>query len=251
MNMRKYISFLIAVAVIFSISTITEAKDMKNETTLNARQQSIVTIAAFTASGDIEKLKPALNEGLDAGLTINEIKEVLVQMYAYTGFPRSLNGMAAFMSVVKDRKANGIQDEEGKEAGPVPADFNRDEYGAKVRAGLAGLDKDISGAEWQLFCPIMDTFLKEHLFADIFVRDVLSEEDRELATIAALANMSGTGGQLFFHYGAAMNSGLTEEQMNSFVEVLDTKVDKKQAQTAKEVLSGVLAKEANSSCSVN
>ncbi|WP_320172396.1 carboxymuconolactone decarboxylase family protein [Maridesulfovibrio sp.] len=215
---------------------------MKNETTLNARQQSIVTIAAFTASGDIEKLKPALNEGLDAGLTINEIKEVLVQMYAYTGFPRSLNGMAAFMSVVKDRKANGIQDEEGKEASPVPADFNRDEYGAKVRAKLAGLDKDISGAEWQLFCPIMDTFLKEHLFADIFVRDVLSEEDRELATIAALANMSGTGGQLFFHYGAAMNSGLTEDQMNSFVEVLDTKVDKKQAQSAKEVLAGVLAK---------
>ncbi len=242
MNMRKYISFLIAVAVVFSISTITEAKDMKNETTLNARQQSIVTIAAFTASGDIEKLKPALNEGLDAGLTINEIKEVLVQMYAYTGFPRSLNGMAAFMSVVKDRKANGIQDEEGKEASPVPADFNRDEYGAKVRAKLAGLDKDISGAEWQLFCPIMDTFLKEHLFADIFVRDVLSEEDRELATIAALANMSGTGGQLFFHYGAAMNSGLTEDQMNSFVEVLDTKVDKKQAQSAKEVLAGVLAK---------
>ena len=66
---------------------------MKNEG-LNAKQKGIVTIAAFTASGDLEKLKTALNEGLDAGLTVNEIKEVLVQMYAYAGFPRSLNGIS-------------------------------------------------------------------------------------------------------------------------------------------------------------
>jgi alkylhydroperoxidase/carboxymuconolactone decarboxylase family protein YurZ len=239
---HRLISLFIAIAAVFSLATITEADDMKNETTLNARQQSIVTIAAFTASGDMEKLKPALNKGLDAGLTVNEIKEVLVQMYAYTGFPRSLNGMAAFMSVVKDRKAEGVQDKEGKEASPVTADFNKDEYGAKVRAKLAGLKTDISGAEWQLFCPVMDTFLKEHLFADIFVRDVLTEEERELATIAALANMRGTEEQLFFHYGAAMNSGLTEGQLNSFIEVLDTKVDKNQAQSAKKVLAGVMAK---------
>jgi len=41
---------------------------------LSERQQSIVLIAAFTASGDIEKLRTALNDGLDAGLTVNEIK---------------------------------------------------------------------------------------------------------------------------------------------------------------------------------
>ena len=50
---------------------------------MNAKQQKIVTIAAFTAKGDLQKLKTALNEGLDAGLTVNEIKEILVQMYAY------------------------------------------------------------------------------------------------------------------------------------------------------------------------
>jgi hypothetical protein len=41
--------------------------------------------------------------------------------------------------------------------------------------------------KWPLFSPAIDTFLKEHLFADIFVRDVISHQDRELATIAALA----------------------------------------------------------------
>jgi alkylhydroperoxidase/carboxymuconolactone decarboxylase family protein YurZ len=87
----------------------------------------------------------------------------------------------------------------------------------------------------------MDTFLKEHLFADIFVRDVISHEDRELATIAALANMSGTAGQLKFHFGAAMNTGLTKAQMHDFIDVLASRVGKAEAESAQAVLSEVLA----------
>ena len=61
--------------------------------TLDGKHQSIVAISAFTAKGDLVQLQKVLNEGLDAGLTINEIKEVLVQLYAYAGFPRSLNAI--------------------------------------------------------------------------------------------------------------------------------------------------------------
>ena len=108
------------------------------ESTLNPKQQSIVAISSFTANGDLEKLKSALNEGLDAGLTVNEIKEVLVQLYAYAGFPRSLNGINTFMAVMDERKAKGISDMEGREASPMPANWNRDEYGAQVRGSAAG-----------------------------------------------------------------------------------------------------------------
>jgi 4-carboxymuconolactone decarboxylase len=77
---KKITAFL---AVLFtsmlSIATLSEAQTMRKEG-LNAKQQRIVTIAAFTAKGDMEKLKTALNEGLDAGLTVNEIKEILVQL---------------------------------------------------------------------------------------------------------------------------------------------------------------------------
>ncbi len=54
----------------FSIAIISEAQTMKKEG-LNAKEETIVTIAAFTAKGDLDRLKSALNEGLDAGLTIN------------------------------------------------------------------------------------------------------------------------------------------------------------------------------------
>ena len=215
---------------------------MKSEAKLDAKQQSIVVIAAFTARGDLDKLKPALAQGLDAGLTINEIKEILVQLYAYAGFPRSLNGIATFMAVLDERKRQGITDNEGREANPLPSDMDRDAYGARVRADLAGQKEIPQPAAWQKFSPIADDFLKQHLFADIFARDVLTHQQRELATIAALANMKGTAGQLFFHLNAAMNTGLTEAEMHGFISVLHNSVDETSAMVAEAVLADVLKK---------
>ena len=54
--------------------------------TLSIRQKAIVPIAAFAAAGDLGKLNAALNQGLDAGMTLSDAKEVLVQLYAYAGF---------------------------------------------------------------------------------------------------------------------------------------------------------------------
>jgi 4-carboxymuconolactone decarboxylase len=214
---------------------------MDGSQALNGKQQSIVPIAAFTANGDLEKLKTALHDGLDAGLTVNEVKEILVHLYAYAGFPRSLNGIHTFMAVIDERRAQGIEDEIGPEASPLPADMNRDEYGAKVRARLAGWETIPPPGRYQLFTPVIDTFLKEHLFADIFARDTLDFQSRELVTISALASMTGTAGQLQFHLGAAMNTGLTEAQMKDFIAVLESRVGEKEAGLARGILDKVLS----------
>lgn len=237
----KFFSILIVFSLFVTNLTFgSEGKKMDELKALDKKQQSIISIAAFTASGDIKHLKPVLNQGLDSKLTINEISEVIVHLYAYTGFPRSLNALNTFREVVEERKSKGIEDAMGREASPVPANLNKDEYGASVRAKLAGLEKDISGAWFQLFAPAMDTFLKEHLFADLFVRDVISHQERELATIGALANMSGTQGQLYFHLGAAMNTGLSDDQMEDFISVLKLLVDTTVSENARNVLTAVL-----------
>ncbi len=213
----------------------------QGEHALNARQRAIIPIAAFTASGDMDRLAPALHEGLDAGLTVNEVKEILVQMYAYAGFPRSLNGIHAFMAVLDERKGKGIRDEEGAQASPLSTGTDRGAYGARVRAMLAGQDVISPPQGYQLFAPVIDTFLKEHLFADIFSRDNLDHQSRELATVAALAAMSGTEGQLLFHLGAALNTGLDDGQLQDFVRVLGDKVGETEAGNAGTVLAVVLA----------
>jgi quercetin dioxygenase-like cupin family protein len=216
------------------------ARPVNTTHALSAKQRGIIPIAAFTATGDQERLRTALTEGLEAGLTVNEIKEILVQMYAYAGFPRSLSGIQTFMAVTDERQARGIKDQAGRDASPLPAGMNRDEYGAKVRATLVGQKVIPAPSGYQLFTPVIDTFLKEHLFADIFARDVLDHQSRELATIAALSSMTGTRSQLQFHLGAAMNVGLTEAQMRDFVTVLAAKVGERESESAGEVLTAVL-----------
>jgi 4-carboxymuconolactone decarboxylase len=244
--MEKKTTALLAViyGLMLNVAAMAEAHTMDAHQALSAKQHSIIPIAAFTATGDLEQLRPALHAGLDAGLTVNEIKEILVQMYAYAGFPRSLNGIHTFMAVMDERQAKGIKDEMGRDASPVPADMNKEAYGAQVRARLAGQDVIPPPSGYQLFTPVIDTFLKEHLFADIFARDNLDYQSRELATIAALASMTGTAGQLRFHLDAAMNTGLTEAQMQDFIAVLQSKVGTKEAESASAILAEVLSNRA-------
>lgn len=129
------------------------ASEMNHEQTvsdtLSARQQAIPLIAASMASSQMDKLNAALNQGLDAGLKINETKEILVQLYAYTGFPRSLNALNELMKVVEARKQRGVEDVEGKE--PVAAIPVGDEL---RRVGTANQTK-ISGAPVQDLCLIL------------------------------------------------------------------------------------------------
>src|SRR4030043_42119 len=60
---------------------------------LTEKQRCIISISALTAKGELQDLKSSLINGLDAGLTINEINEVVVHLYAYCGFPRSIRGL--------------------------------------------------------------------------------------------------------------------------------------------------------------
>ena len=234
--MFKSLTILMTAALcLFGFIKIAEAQEMNQ--TLSSKQQAIVPIAAFTASGDLERLKPALAEGLAAGLTVNEIKEVLVQLYAYAGFPRSLNALGVFMEVMKEREAQGIEDDPGPEARPLPADKTRLELGTINQTALAG--GPVSGPLYD-FAPAIDLFLKDHLFGDIFGRDNLDFQSREIATVAALANLIGVNPQLQAHFNISMNVGLTGDQIKNLVDVLNSKVGAQVGGNAAEVLDAVL-----------
>jgi quercetin dioxygenase-like cupin family protein/alkylhydroperoxidase/carboxymuconolactone decarboxylase family protein YurZ len=222
---------------VFNIVTISEAQTVKS-VGLNTKQENMVSIAAFTANGDLQKLKTALNEGLDAGLTINEIKEILVQLYAYAGFPRSLNAINTFMDVLKERRSKGIKDELGKEPSPMPANKSSIEIGTEIQSSLLGAP---ATGEYITFAPAIDKFLKGHLFGDIFGRDNLDFQSREIATISALATIEGVNPQLQSHFNVGFNTGLTEAQMKSLISIIEAKIGKKQADNAYEILGKALS----------
>lgn len=224
---------------IFSLFSINSNLNAQNMSELDPKQQKIVTIAANTAVGNLDALKTELNAGLNAGLTVNQIKEVLVQMYAYAGFPRSLQGINTFMSVLDNRKTQDIRDAEGAEASPITD--TRDKYtrGREILEILTRTDqKTISGAN--AFAPAIDTYLKEHLFADIFERDVLTYFERELATISALAAMEGVTPMLQSHMNMGMNVGITKPQLEQIVSIISSSIGRKEGRIAYETLNKVL-----------
>ena len=218
--------------LVMGISSSVIAQDMDNG--LSKRQKSIVPVAAFTAKGDLEGLDVALNEALDAGLTVSEVKEVLVHLYAYTGFPRSLNGINTLMAVLDERTAKGITDEQGREADPLPARKSRYELGTEVQTRLSGAP--VKGGAMD-FAPAIDYCLKAHLFGDLFGRNNLKESDRELATLSALSALDGTDGQLKSHLRYARNAGVSEAQLFNLIDVLKEKVGRVEAYRADKVIS--------------
>jgi 4-carboxymuconolactone decarboxylase len=184
---------------------------------LTQQQQSIAPIAATTAIGDLPRLNLALNQGLDAGLTISDAKEILVQMYAYAGFPRSLNGLGELMKALEARKQRGVQDAPGRDPSPVPAGNELLAVGTANQTKLSGAP--VKGALFE-FAPAMDEYLKTHLFGDIFARDNLDWQSRELATVGALGALAGVESQLEAHIRISMNVGLTASQLRGVSETL-------------------------------
>lgn len=241
MRKRKIKTLLALITAISCFSFILNAKDhMNKEVLLSHREQSIISVAALTAKGDLSNLKARLNEGLDAGLTINQIKEVLVHLYAYCGFPRSIRGLQTFMEVLDERKAKGISDKTGADASPIPQEQPKYERGKKVLGELTKAPQDGTLTGYAAFAPVIDTFLKEHLFADIFERDVLTYAQRELVTISVLSTIGGVEPMLRSHLSICLNVGITPAQLNEFVGIIKSIVGEKEAKDAQTVLDNVL-----------
>ena len=239
--MRKIKILIGLVIALSSFSCNLNAQNKPNENvTLCPREQSIVTIATLTAKGDLSKLKTALNAGLEAGLTINQIKEVIVHLYAYCGFPRSIRGLQTFMDVLNERKAKGINDILGAEASPIQDKRSKYERGKEILGKLTGIPQDGSKTGYSAFAPEIDIFLKEHLFADIFERDILTYSERELVTVSVLSSIGGVEPMLRSHLNICLNVGLTPEQLQQFVTIIKSTVGKKEAKAAQKILDEVL-----------
>ncbi len=185
--------------------------------TLTNRQLHLATLASLEAQGDLGRLESAITAALDGGVTINEMKEVFSQLYAYTGFPRSLNALGVLGKVIDKRKAAGKNDSEGK---PWQHPKEWDNAQAAYKLGTENQTK-LNGKPFNYdFCPQSDYYLKAHLFGDIFASNQLSAADREIVTVAALASVKGVEPQLAAHRAGAVNMGNTPQQIDELTAFL-------------------------------
>ena len=211
-----------------------------NKVGLSAKEKSIISIASLTAKGDLKELKTALNKGLEAELTVNEIKEVLVHTYAYCGFPRSIRGLQTFMEVLEERKAKGINDTIGVEASSITNNSSKYERGKQILGELTGKPQPNTLSGYSAFAPAIDTFLKEHLFADIFERDILTYAQRELVTISVISAIGDAEPMLKSHLSICLNVGITPNQLEEFVTVIKPSIGRKKTKSVTKIVTEVL-----------
>ncbi len=204
------------VAIILSMANMAYAQ----EASLSKKQVQIATIASQTAKSELEALKATLTAALDNGMTVNEAKEVMVHSYAYCGFPKALRGLQTLVAVLDERKAKGINDDYGRDAAPVTDTRTKYERGREVLSEISGVPADAPKTAYAVLAPEVEVFLKEHLFCDLFERDVLTYAERELATVAVIAALGeGVEPMLRSHIGIAKKLGATENQIDEVLAI--------------------------------
>lgn len=78
---------------------------------LDLRTRQIVNVAALAALGNaVPQLEAHLNGALIAGVTQEELVEVLLQLAVYAGFPVALNGLTALERVLAVRAATAVSE---------------------------------------------------------------------------------------------------------------------------------------------
>lgn len=187
--------------------------DIYSREALDLQSKEIAVVAALTAMGNAQpQLKVHINGALNTKSSINEVKEVILQMSVYSGFPSSINAMNALREVLEDRRIKGIRDKVGESPfrnnGVTRLELGKQELSKLDDTQVKNLENAYSD-----FSPELVQYVLEYGYGDIFSRDNLSKKHRQIATIAALAATGNAQSQLRFHINGALNIGVTEEEV--------------------------------------
>ena len=70
---------------------------------VDLKTREICTVAALTVLGTVPQLKDHINAALNVGNSPTEVVEIIMQMSAYCGFPKAINGIMAAKEVFIER----------------------------------------------------------------------------------------------------------------------------------------------------
>lgn len=174
---------------------------------LAIQDRQVATIAALTALGNAEpQLKFHIGGGLNAGLTPQEVVEIIYVTTVFAGFPAGLNALSAARGVFETR---GVR----PEIPPAPADAERRSRGLAARESTSrGAGQRVLDSLSDL-APDMGRFILDFSYGDVISRPGLSPRRKEIAMVAACIARGTMRPQLKVHVKAGLNVGLTRQEM--------------------------------------
>jgi 4-carboxymuconolactone decarboxylase len=187
--------------------------DIYSREGLPLREKEIAVVAALSAVGNAQpQLMVHINGALNTGCSIEEVKEVILHISGYAGFPCAINAMNVFRETINERAEKGINDKKGMPASNNTSDDRYHRGSLELESIFPGqidrLNKSLG-----VIAPDLVRYVVEFGYGDIYSRGVISKRQRQIATIAALTAMGTASEQLFFHISAGLNVGLSKEEI--------------------------------------
>ena len=211
---EQILSFFETRGALGSLVHLTAAGEIWAREEISRRDRSMIVISALTAMGREVELKQHVAGGLNHGLTVDEIDEIMVQLSAYCGMPFALAGSVVVDAAIAEREGT-----ETREIPRAPLEIQDNEKrraaGLDVLTTLLGdpnLDKALVEAQIMDSQGDMGALVMDYAFGDVWSRPQLSRRDRSLVVISALTAINMKH-ELEIHLGAAMNHGLTRTEI--------------------------------------
>ena len=175
---------------------------------LTFKERELITVICLTVIQCLPQLRAHINAALNIGNTPLEVREAIYTCFNFIGFPRTLNALEVFNTIMKEKKIN-LPLENGK----TIKDEERFEKGLEIQKPLFGdaLDKMLESVPGK----IGEKYAKltvETYFGDTYTRKFLDAKTRELINVVILIAI-GNFGLLKAHIGGAIKLGNSKEKI--------------------------------------
>jgi 4-carboxymuconolactone decarboxylase len=191
--------------------------DIWGRTELSRRDRSLVVISLLTAFERTTELQFHINGGLNHGLRVEEIDEVILQVTTYAGAKAGLSASGVMAEAVARREGT-----EKRRTPPAPLEVKdpakRRADGLDVLRTLLGLRVDPRELEARILATqgFMGELVLDWAFGDVWSRPQLARRDRSIATVSTLAALS-LASELEFHVRGALNHGVTRAEVEEIM----------------------------------
>ncbi len=175
---------------------------------LDDKTRELITVVSLASIQTLPQLKAHINAALNVGNTPLAVREALYLCAPFIGFPRTLNAIAVFNEVAKERgiplplKDQGTVSDQTRYAKGL--EIQTPLYGDEVKTAMAALPAP--------YAEKVPYILTSFAFGDFYTRKGLSEKEKELLVLVILA-AGGADKQLSAHIIGNFKAGNSKETL--------------------------------------
>ena len=175
---------------------------------LEDKTRELITVVSLATIQTLPQLKAHINAALNVGNTPLAVREAIYLCAPFIGFPRTLNAIAVFNEVAKERgiplplKDQGTVSDQTRYAKGL--EIQTPLYGDEVKTAMAALPAP--------YAEKVPYILTSFAFGDFYTRKGLSEKEKELLVLVILA-AGGADKQLSAHIIGNFKAGNSKETL--------------------------------------